>query len=54
MTDHSDYFLNSENVLAKYRGVAELHIPHGQRHLTELGHLIYGMLTAEVIKSMVH
>ncbi|RUM94045.1 MAG: hypothetical protein DSZ28_05260 [Thiothrix sp.] len=54
MMDHSDYFLNSENVLAKYRGVAELHTPHGQRHLTEFGHLVYGMLTAEVIKSMVH
>jgi len=50
MTDHSDYFLNSEDILGKYRGVAELHLPHGQRHLSEFGHLIYGMHTAEVIK----
>jgi lysophospholipase L1-like esterase len=54
MTDHSDYLLNSEDILAKYRGVAELHIPHGQRHLTEFGHLIYGMKIAGVIKALVH
>ncbi len=52
MTNHSDYFLNSEDILSKYRGVAELHVPHGQRHLTEFGHLIYGMRTAEVIHSL--
>jgi len=54
MTDHSDYFLNSERVLAKYRGVAELRVPHGQRHLTEFCHLIYGMKATEVIKSLIH
>lgn len=47
----SDVLLLSGDVLGKYRSVAEIHVPHGQRHLSEFSHLMFGVATAEAIQA---
>jgi hypothetical protein len=45
----SDVFVSSEEVLGPYRGLAEVHVPNGQRHISEFTHLMLGKRVAEEI-----
>lgn len=36
-----DVVLLSDDVFGPYRGSAELHVPHGQNHISEFSHKIY-------------
>jgi hypothetical protein len=45
----SDAFVSSEEVLGPYRGLAEIHVPNGQRHISEFTHLMLGKRAAEEI-----
>jgi hypothetical protein len=45
----SDVFVSSEEVLGPYRGLAEIHVPNGQRHISEFTHLMLGKRAAEEI-----
>lgn len=38
----SDYYINGTALLQDYAGLAELHVRHGQRHISEFSHLILG------------
>ena len=35
-------FFSSDALLGRFNGVAEVHVPHGHRHITELTHLMVG------------
>jgi GDSL-like Lipase/Acylhydrolase family len=45
----SEAFLSADAVLGSYRGTAELFVPHGQHHISETSHLLFGMAVAEWI-----
>jgi lysophospholipase L1-like esterase len=45
----SDVFVSSEDLLAPYRGIAETHLPHGHRHISEFSHLMIGKKAGEEI-----
>lgn len=49
LNSNSDLFIYSRNALEEYRNVAELHVPHGHRHISEVTHLVYGMLIARAV-----
>ena len=46
---NSDFFIYSKEVLNKYRNVAELHVAHGDRHISEFTHLLFGMEVARAV-----
>jgi hypothetical protein len=46
---HSDMLIGSADVLADYRGIAEVFVPHGQRHISETTHMLYGIAVAKTI-----
>ena len=45
----SDAFIYSEEILGNYRNVAEIHVPHGQRHISEFTHRVLGTAAAQAI-----
>ncbi len=45
----ADVLLLSHDILDPYQGVAELHVEHGQHHISELTHLMFGVRTAQAI-----
>jgi hypothetical protein len=47
--ESADVVLLSDDVLGAYRGAAELHVPHGQRHINEFSHTIFGVRAGEAI-----
>lgn len=47
---NSDAYIPADRALTPFQGLAELHVPHGQRHISEFTHLILGMEAAEVIQ----
>jgi lysophospholipase L1-like esterase len=47
--DFSDAFIDGSAVLADYAGVAELHAPHGARHISEFAHIMLGVAAARQI-----
>jgi hypothetical protein len=47
---NSDVFVRSTTALRKYRGTAEFHVPHGDRHISEFTHLMLGISVAEAIR----
>ncbi len=49
MKSNSDFFIHSKDALNKYRNVAEIHVPHGNRHISKFTHLVYGM---EVVRAI--
>lgn len=49
---YSDAYINSEELLADYAGVVELHMPHGNRHINELTHTVLGVEVAKDIISL--
>jgi hypothetical protein len=46
---NSDGFISSEAVLAEYRGLIPLHLPHGHRHMSEVSHTLFAMAIAREI-----
>lgn len=49
MRANSDLFIYSKDALHEYRNVAEFHVPHGHRHISEFTHLIYGVDVARAV-----
>lgn len=45
----SDALLRANDVLGPYVGVADIFVPHGQRHISETSHLMFGMEAAKHI-----
>jgi hypothetical protein len=50
---HSDGYILSDALLYDFDGVAELHVPHGQRHISEFTHSLLGISAAKKIKSLI-
>ena len=50
---NSDALIRSEQILAPYRHLAEFHLPHGQRHISELSHMLLGVAAAQAIQQLV-
>ncbi len=50
---HSDLLIHSDESLALVSGVAEVHVPHGHRHLSELGHFHLGNEAARAVMTLV-
>ena len=46
---NSDAFISSDEVLGDYRNVAEFHLPHGHRHISEFTHLMLGLAVTRAI-----
>lgn len=46
---HSDYFVDTLEILSDYVGVVEIHRPNGQRHISELTHTMIGIDAAKFI-----
>ena len=46
---NSDAFISSDEALGDYRNVAEFHLPHGHRHISEFTHLMLGLAAARAI-----
>lgn len=42
--------INSEDVLSQYRGIAELFLPNGHRHISEFSHTLLGVAVANQLK----
>lgn len=49
MESNSDKYIYSKSTLHEYRDVAEFRVPHGQRHISEFTHTIYGLSAAQFI-----
>lgn len=47
--DAADVLLLSADVLGPYRGLADIHVEHGQNHISEFSHLMLGVRAAQVI-----
>jgi len=45
----ADVLLLSNDVLDPYRGVADVHVEHGQHHMSEFSHLMFGVRAAQAI-----
>ena len=45
--EKSDALLRASVTLDQYRGVADIFVPHGQHHISEMSHLFIGMAVAE-------
>lgn len=45
----SDEVLSSDEYLADYRGVTDIHVPHGHRHISEFTHTMIGAAVANRI-----
>jgi len=44
---HSDVLLDSNTLFGPYRGIAEIHVPGGAHHISELAHFLIGSKLAE-------
>lgn len=44
-------YLNSESLFADFDGVAEIHLPHGQRHISEIAHTLIGVGISRSLRS---
>ena len=49
--EFSDAYVDSTALLGKYSGVAELHLPRGQNHISEFSHALLGVDAAEKIEA---
>ena len=50
--NYSDVYISSELALSDYIGVAEIHRPHGHKHISEFTHTILGVNAAKEIISL--
>jgi hypothetical protein len=46
---NSDIFIGCDQVLGKYRGAAEFHLPNGAQHISEFSHFLFGWAIAQEI-----
>jgi hypothetical protein len=53
MQTNNDGFISSEEVLNELGHAARFHVPHGQRHISELTHLALGQEVGSRILEMV-
>ncbi len=44
-------YLNSESLFADFDGVAEIHLPHGQRHISEIAHTLIGISISRSLRT---
>ena len=49
VTNNSDAYLSSEELLGDYSGAAEIHVPNGHNHISEFTHTIYGVAAGKQI-----
>jgi hypothetical protein len=49
---YADVLLEGTQVLGDYLGVVDVFVPHGQRHLNEVGHLAFGIQAAKWIEEL--
>jgi hypothetical protein len=47
-----DALIESEVTLADYRGLIDVHVPHGHHHMTEEGHLLYGIQVSKAMERL--
>ena len=52
IANYSDAYVASDSLLADYAAVAEVHMPHGYRHISEFTHVLLGVSVAKTIKSL--
>lgn len=45
----ADVLLLSHDILDPYQGIADIHVEHGQNHISEFSHLLFGVQAAEAI-----
>jgi hypothetical protein len=45
----ADVLLSSEDALGSYRGIAEIHVEHGDNHISEFSHMMFGARAAQAI-----
>jgi len=50
--NNSHKFIYSTETLHEYRNIAEFHVPHGHRHISETTHLFYGVEVAKYIANL--
>jgi len=50
---HSDVLIASDAVLRDYDGIADLFVPHGQRHISEITHMLLGVAAAKAIERQI-
>jgi hypothetical protein len=43
------HYLDSRTEFSDYKHVAELHVPHGHRHLSEFAHTVLGVETGKIL-----
>lgn len=48
----TDVFIDSNALFDSYIGVAELHVPHGHRHISELAHTLIGIEVGQQILAL--
>ena len=48
----SDVLIRSEELLSRYRHVAEFHVAHGQHHISELTHTLVGCRGGRTIRDL--
>jgi hypothetical protein len=51
ITEYSDSYISSKPLLADYNGVAEIHRPHGLKHISDFTHTILGISIAKEVIS---
>lgn len=49
LRNNSDFFIYSKDVLDQYRNVTEFHVAHGDKHISEFTHLLFGMEVARAL-----
>jgi hypothetical protein len=47
----SDAYIDGSALTADYHGVTDVHLPHGNRHISELTHAILGVAAAKHIEA---
>lgn len=52
VVQHSDALVHSDSVLSAYEHVAEIHLTHGQRHISEFTHTLLGTAAAQKITGL--
>lgn len=53
IANYSDGYILSDLLLAEYRAIAEIHRPHGHRHISEFTHTLLGIAVAKKISSLI-
>jgi hypothetical protein len=49
---NSDALIHSQEVLSPYWHLAEFHVPNGQRHISELSHMLLDVAASQVIQHL--